>query len=302
MRRKLYAAGVFSAARIGAPVVVVGNITAGGGGKTPLVLALAEELRRRGWTPGIAARGYGGKFSGVLRVQTNTPWEQCGDEPLLLRRRLGMGGKGEVCVCKNRARAAAALAENGCDVVICDDGLQHYGLARDMEICAVNAEFGLGNGLLLPAGPLRESPRRLDKCAPAVCGKGAFWHPRAFAVEIKTDGFFSVSDWNSPVSAAEFAGKKAAALAGIAAPGRFFDSLRREGVFPAREYPLSDHKKMPKKQLSALPEDVVLTTEKDAVKYSGADRRLYFLRMSAVLPQTLTDAVCEKIGEAKKNL
>ncbi|MBE8158608.1 MAG: tetraacyldisaccharide 4'-kinase, partial [Betaproteobacteria bacterium] len=240
-RRKLYAAGVFAAARIGAPVVVAGNITAGGGGKTPLVAALVEELRRRGFYPGIAARGYGGKFSGVLEVNQNTPWTQCGDEPLLLFRRTGA----PVCVGKNRVLAARALAKNGCDVVVCDDGLQHYALARDMEICAVNAEFGLGNGMLLPAGPLREGAWRLDTCGiVAVCGAGGFSHPKAAAVKIKTDGFFSLQNWHAAKTAADFFGQKTAALAGIASPRRFFDSLRAAGIVAAAEYPLPDHKKM----------------------------------------------------------
>ena len=297
VRRKLYAAGVFPAAQIGAPVVVVGNITAGGGGKTPLVIALAAELRRRGFSPGIAARGYGGKFSGILHVNENTPWARCGDEPALIFRRTGA----PVCVCKDRTRAAQALVKNGCDVVICDDGLQHYGLLRAAEICAVNAKFGLGNGWLLPAGPLREGAWRLGNCdIVAVCGAGGFSHPRALAVGIKTDGFYSLQNWEAPKTAADFSGKKIAALAGIAAPRRFFDSLRAAGLSPELEYAPSDHKKMDDKKIAAIPADIILMTEKDAIKYSAADERLHFMRISAVLPPPLADRVCEKIGEAQK--
>lgn len=297
-RRKLYAAGVFSAANIGAPVVVVGNITAGGGGKTPLVIALAAELRRRGFSPGIAARGYGGKFSGVLHVNENTDWTRCGDEPALIFRRTGA----PVCVCKDRARAAQALAKNGCDVILCDDGMQHYGLVRTAEICAINAEFGLGNGWLLPAGPLREGAWRLDSCdAVAVCGEGAFSHPGAFLVALHADGFFSLANWHAPKTAAEFAGKKIAAVAGIAAPARFFGSLRAAGIVAAAEYPLRDHQKMAQKKMAALSADIILMTEKDAVKYSAADGRLHFMRMSAALPPLLADAICEKIRNAQTN-
>jgi glutamate--cysteine ligase len=158
VRRELYRCGVFSAERAGVPVIVVGNIVAGGGGKTPIVIALVQALQARGLIPGVAARGVGGNNEGVLMVEDDTDWRRCGDEPLLVRRRTGA----MVCVARRRINAVRQLSAAGCDVILCDDGLQHYALRRDMEICAVNGAFGLGNGWLLPAGPLRESCRRLD--------------------------------------------------------------------------------------------------------------------------------------------
>ena len=159
-RRGLYRIGALRSESVGAPVIVVGNIVAGGGGKTPLVIALASALQQRGFAPGIAARGVGGNSGGLLCVGEETSWRECGDEPLLIFRRT----HAPVCVCKERARAARALVEKGCNVILCDDGLQHYALRRDLEICAANANFGLGNGWQLPAGPLREGKNRIARC------------------------------------------------------------------------------------------------------------------------------------------
>ncbi|MGI9305928.1 MAG: tetraacyldisaccharide 4'-kinase [Gammaproteobacteria bacterium] len=291
-RRALYARGVLPSFRAGAPVAVVGNLTAGGGGKTPLVIALVLELQRRGFSPGVAARGFGGKFSGALMALHDTPWTQCGDEPLLIRRRTGA----PVCVCKNRAAAAQQLTAAGCDIIICDDGMQHYALSRDMEICAVNAQFGLGNGWLLPAGPLREGGGRLAQCAyVAVCGAGDFVYPGAQPVAIITEGFYSL-DGAARMAAEDFAGKKIAAIAGIAAPQRFFDSLRAAGIVPLEEYALRDHEKMDDKRLGEIAADIILLTEKDAVKYSAADSRLHYMRVEARLPAVLADAVCRLAG------
>lgn len=293
-------------------MVVVGNVVAGGGGKTPLIIALVQELQKRGFRPGVATRGFGGKFSGVLFVHSEMSWRRCGDEPLLIFRRTGA----PVCAAKNRAAAARALAQRGCDIVLCDDGLQHYALRRDLEICAANAEFGLGNGWFLPAGPLRESAARMQKCDwIVICGEGDSAHiandfanifpnesqnesannsAKTFAkiarAELRNDGFFA-ADLQTPKTAADFAGKRIVALAGIADPRRFFRSLRAAGIAPQAEYALPDHGRMNERRFAALPADVVFMTEKDAVKYA-ADSRVCCLRISAVLPPPLADAVC----------
>ncbi len=296
LRRVLYARGVLQSRAAGVPVVVVGNIVAGGGGKTPLVIALVQELQRRGFNPGVATRGTGGDFSGVLHIDDATSWRRCGDEPLLIFRRTGA----PVCAAKKRVLAARALAENGCDIVVCDDGLQHYALRRDLEICAVNAAFGLGNGWPLPAGPLREGARRMESCGWIVAsGAGGFAHPKAVCAKLRCDGFYALGDMRTAKTAADFAGKRIAALAGIAAPRRFFDSLRAEGIAAATAHPLPDHGRMDDRRLAALPADIVMMTEKDAVKYSPADPRLHCMRVSAVLPPPLADAACRLAAFAK---
>ncbi len=159
-RRGLYRLGVLPVGECGAPVVVVGNLTAGGGGKTPVVIALALELQKCGMNPGVVSRGYGGDLQGERLLFDDDDWRKTGDEPVLIRRKTGA----LVCVGKNRLAAARMLAAAGCDVVLSDDGLQHYRLARRLEICVMHSDYMLGNEMLLPAGPLRESKLRLRSC------------------------------------------------------------------------------------------------------------------------------------------
>lgn len=296
LRRILYARGILQSHSAGAPVIVVGNVVAGGGGKTPLVIALVQELQRRGFNPGVATRGTGGDFSGVLHINSATSWRQCGDEPLLIFRRTAA----PVCAAKKRILAARELVKFGCDVIVCDDGLQHYALRRELEVCAVNAGFGLGNGLPLPAGPLREGARRMESCDWIVaCGAGDFAHPKTVFAPLRVDGFYALGDIRTAKTAADFSGKRIAALAGIAAPRRFFDSLRAEGIAPDSAHPLPDHGRMDDRRLAAIPADIVLMTEKDAVKYPDSDPRLHCMRVSAVLPPQLAEAACRLAASAK---
>ena len=332
LRRGLYAVRILSAEKITVPVVVVGNIVVGGGGKTPLVIAIVAALQQRGWNPGIASRGVGGSGqeninrdgkekrdgeSMLLVVNPKTPWQQCGDEPLLIHRRTGAA----VCVCKNRARAARELQSLGCDIIICDDGLQHYALARDIEICAINASFGLGNGFLLPAGPLRESAKRLSHCnGIAICGA-----PRApelsavleqfnkknkegqdnlpvFDCAVQCDGFYSVNNFQNDskddsavkLSAADFADKSIAALAGIAEPARFFALLRDNGIVLQSEHSLPDHARMDDAALNSIPAECILMTEKDAVKYAPL-ANAYYARISLTAPPQMIDMILDGI-------
>lgn len=294
LRRRFYETGIFKSEAAAAPVLVVGNITAGGGGKTPLVISLTQALQQRGFVPGVAARGVGGDFSGVLTVDDNTPWQRCGDEPLLIYRRTGAA----VCVSQRRAAAAHMLVRHGCDVIVCDDGLQHYALRRDVEICAVAADLGLGNNWLLPAGPLRESARRLEQCDWILCGgDGDFYHPRALPVMSQNAGFFALGDIRTKLPASFFMGKKVALLAGIAVPQRFFAAVRAAAIVPHSEYPLPDHSRMSDRQLADINAEIILMSEKDAVKYDGADPRLYMLRTTAVLPPAMVAEVLQTVRE-----
>ncbi|HNP65164.1 MAG TPA: tetraacyldisaccharide 4'-kinase, partial [Woeseiaceae bacterium] len=159
IRSALYRYGALRTFKAPAPVIVVGNITAGGTGKTPTVLWLVQELGARGFKPGIVSRGYGGSKSGTsMRVDADSDPAVVGDEPVLLARR----AQCPVAVDADRVRAATMLVDDGVNVIVADDGLQHRRLARDYEICVVDGSRGLGNRRLLPAGPLRESARRLD--------------------------------------------------------------------------------------------------------------------------------------------
>src|SRR5262245_37729121 len=169
-RRAAYAAGIAPVERLPVPVVVVGNITAGGTGKTPVVLWLAQFLRGQGYVPGIVSRGYGGTRTAPGRVAPETDPLVAGDEPVLLARRSGC----EVWTGADRAAAARALlaAQPSCNVILSDDGLQHYGLARDVEICVMDGARGMGNGWMLPAGPLREPPSRLARVDAIVVNGG----------------------------------------------------------------------------------------------------------------------------------
>jgi tetraacyldisaccharide 4'-kinase len=260
LRRFLFRRGVRTATRLPVPVVVIGNITAGGSGKTPLVLWLVEEFRKLGRRPGVISRGYRGSFDGVRKVSRDGPVSVVGDEPLLIRRR----GDCPVFVGRDRVAAGRALlAEHPeCDIIICDDGLQHYPLARDAEIVVVDRR-GFGNGWPLPAGPLREPISRL-RGVDAVVANG--WSgDAAFRMTLAGDQFYPLSGESELCTAAEFTDLRLHAVAGIGEPQRFFDHLASLGLrFDA--HPLPDHHAYVPGDLD-FDGDAILTTEKDAVKF-----------------------------------
>ncbi len=256
-----------AAKRLPVPVIVVGNITAGGTGKTPLVIHLIGLLRARGLRPGVVSRGYGGRAPHYpLRVTATTDPRHSGDEPLLIARRGGV----PVAVAPDRVAAAKLLLdEGGIDVLIADDGLQHYGLARDAEICVVDGARGLGNGLLLPAGPLREPSARLDS-VDLVIVNGGSWRPAKPVSAPVADMRIGICDAVSlsnglrrPLS--RFADATVHAVAGIGNPERFFTALRQTGmgVVP---HPFPDHHRFFASDLNFTGGQPVLMTEKDAVK------------------------------------
>lgn len=289
----LYRFGVLPSKECGAPVVVVGNITAGGGGKTPIVIALAGELQKRHWRVGIVARGYGGNFGGERFVDENDDWREVGDEPLLVKRKTKL----PVCIGKNRARAAKMLADAGCTMIISDDGLQHYRMARRAEVCTMRGDYLFGNGWHLPAGPLREGKKRADACTiTAIVNVGggddnnanntappeALPDNAAFVV-LQPDYFYHTQNPDTRIPQQWFDGKKTAAFAGTANPDEFFDLLASGGIRPQTAIALPDHGEMPRQQLDTINDDIVLTTEKDALKYPHHER-LYCLALRAFLP------------------
>jgi tetraacyldisaccharide 4'-kinase len=284
LRRALYRAGILATIRLPVPVVVVGNITAGGAGKTPLTIWLAEELRRRGRQPGVISRGYGGSAEGVREVSQDDTPDVVGDEPLLIRRRAGC----PVFVGRDRAEAGKALLATHpeVDVLLCDDGLQHYRLGRDVEIAVVDRR-GLWNGWLQPAGPLREPPSRL-KSVDAVVANG--WSGlAAFQMVLVGDRFVPLTG-NASLDEA----MRLHAVAGIGEPQRFFDHLAALGLkFDAHPFP--DHHAYAAADLD-FAGDAILTTEKDAVKFGAlAKLPVWVLPVSATVTPDLAQFILEKI-------
>lgn len=271
--------------RLPVPVVVVGNLTAGGSGKTPLVIALVDALRARGFHPGVVSRGYGGRARGPLLVDDVCRPAEVGDEPCLIRRRTGVA----VVVGRDRVRAAQRLVERGVDVVLADDGLQNPALARDLEICVIDGQRRFGNGLLLPAGPLREPLRRLDAVPLRVCNGAA---AQAGEIAMRLAGEMAVALAGGATRPLEsFAGARVHAVAAIGNPQRFFDRLRAHGI-DVLAHAFADHHAFTAADLDFGDELPVLMTEKDAVKcLAFATPRFWCLPVRAELPPSFFDAV-----------
>lgn len=279
-RRALYAAGFFPVSRFNLPVIVVGNVVAGGAGKTPLVMALVIHFQAQGLKVGVVSRGYGRSGDETLEVTPETAAARSGDEPALIRRVTSA----PVFVARRRADAVRALlaAYPQTDLVVCDDGLQHAALHRAIDI-AVFDDRGLGNGWLLPAGPLREPWPRVGKQVDLVLHTGqrpafsGFTSTRQLADDaIAADG--------RRVPLASLAGQPLVAFAGIASPDSFFAMLRDRGLVLAETLAFADHDDFQNEQLFALlarPGLTVLCTEKDAIKLF-ADPRLRTLHLLAV--------------------
>ncbi|HRA78989.1 MAG TPA: tetraacyldisaccharide 4'-kinase [Burkholderiaceae bacterium] len=281
------------------PVVVVGNLVAGGAGKTPLVAAIATALLGKGLRPGIVASGYGAVRSDARLVRAGDDPAQAGDEPLLLAQTTGV----PVAAARRRAEAVALLgsAHPELDLVISDDGLQHAGLARSVELVVFD-ERGAGNGRLLPAGPLRAPLAQLASMDALVLNGDAaapIPHPRQYRFRVEPVRFVAVDASAAPVAAVDFAqrvgGRSLVAVAGTAAPQRFFDALRGLGLRP-RCIALGDHATLRPAALAALPEAFVVMTGKDAVKCAAwADDRCWALEVRAVPEPDFIDWLTETI-------
>ena len=261
VRRLLYLHGLRRSEALPVPLIVVGNITVGGAGKTPLVARLVDLLRDAGYQPGIISRGYGGQSAQwPQHVRANSDPQQVGDEPVLLARRC----RCPIVVGPDRVAAARALLDTyGCNVILSDDGLQHYRLRRDLEIAVVDGFRRLGNGACLPAGPLREPPSRL-RAVDFVVGNGAA-RGGEYLMCLRGDRAVNLTDPGISVSLAGFSQSTVHAVAGIGDPGRFFDQLRHARL-RILEHPFPDHHAFRPEDLQ-FPQDLpVLMTEKDAVK------------------------------------
>ena len=260
LRRQAFRTGLIRSHRFPVPVIVVGNITVGGTGKTPLVTWLAGYLKQQGWRPGIVSRGYGGKaVHWPQQVRADSDPGSVGDEAVMLAALTDC----PMCVGPDRAAAVRdLLAHADVDIVISDDGMQHYALARDLEIAVIDGERRLGNGFLLPAGPLREPKGRLKRAdLVLVNGRGA---EGEYSMKLFQPSVHSL-DENRSVEIGEFAGLAAHAIAGIVNPDRFFNLLDRHGI-EVRRHPFPDHHPFGAEDLSFDDGLPVLMTEKDAVK------------------------------------
>ncbi len=293
-RRAAYAAGWLKSVKVGVPVVVVGNVTVGGTGKTPTVIALVEALRTAGFVPGVVSRGYGAKIRRPRPVTPASSASEAGDEPLLIARRTGV----PVWVCPDRVAAAQALraAHRDVDVIVSDDGLQHYRLARDVELVVFDHRLG-GNGFLLPAGPLREplSRRRDATLINSPYERTLPPWPNTFALELTPGDAWHVDNPHLRRPLAQFAGVRVLAAAGIGAPERFFATLRAAGIKPDT-HALPDHYAFSRNPFVDAQADAILITEKDAVKLGAwHDARIWVVPVEAALDHRLIQSVVEKI-------
>lgn len=303
LRRTAWRRGWLTVQRVPVPVIVVGNLTVGGTGKTPVVRWLSALLCQAGYRPGIVSRGYGGQSPSQTHghthghnhektrlVQPGDRADEVGDEPLYLRRSADV----PVAVNPDRVAAARALVAQGVDVIIADDGLQHYRLGRDMEIAVIDGVRRFGNGRLLPAGPLREPPDRLRETdlvvvngGPAGPGERAFRLVPMAAVPMSGGARRDLS---------EFRGRRVYAIAGIGHPARFFAELASQGmdVIPV---PVADHERV---SPDRLPEDAaipVLMTEKDAVKYPDWERdNTWVVPVEVQMPEAVGAEVLHRLG------
>ncbi|MDO4429898.1 MAG: tetraacyldisaccharide 4'-kinase [Lonepinella koalarum] len=261
IRRGLFKYGILKSYRPPKPVVIVGNLSVGGNGKTPVVIWLVEKLAERGIKCGVISRGYGSKSETYpLLVTDKTDPIKGGDEPVLIAKRTQV----PVCISANRQQAIEHLLSHiNCDVIISDDGLQHYKLSRDIEIVVMDAERGLGNGLVLPAGPLRESEKRLTTVDFIIANGGENTYCHAIMNLIPSYAINLVTQERRPLS--EF--KQGSALAGIGNPQRFFNMLQGLGIELLDTYALQDHQAFTKELMTKFDQNQPhFMTEKDAVK------------------------------------
>lgn len=278
LRRFAYRMGWFRSERLAVPVILVGNLSVGGTGKTPLVLRLVEWLKARGWTPGIITRGYGGRASHwPQRVWPESDPDQLGDEPLLLARRSGCA----VVAGPDRVAAGRlAIQEGGCDILVSDDGLQHYRLARDLEIVLIDGTRGFGNGRCLPAGPLREPRGRLASVDLVLYKDGMGPGP---AMRLIPTEAVNLNHPERRRALAGFRGRPILAVAGIAHPERFFALLEAAGLVIER-CPFPDHHPYTQSDGARWRGRAVIMTEKDAVKCAAfAEEEHWYLPVEAVL-------------------
>lgn len=293
-RNGLYRIGFFRRHRVSVPVIVVGNLTVGGTGKTPLVIALVTQLKAQGERPGIISRGYGGRSKHYpLLVSSDTPANEVGDEPLIIAKHTGC----PVMVDPNRVRAAKTLlAQTDCTLIISDDGLQHKRLARDIEILLIDGQRRFGNARCLPAGPLREPIKRVEKVDFSVSSGEQY--PGASPMNFEYGSLTNLLDpskkfpeWGSS--------QPVFAITGIGNPERFFNALDNLG-FKILKQDLRDHHRFTPADFAFTESQPVIMTEKDAVKCQDfAQPNWWYLPLSAKLPTDFWEVFSRKLETIK---
>ncbi len=296
IRRWCYRLRLFKATRLPVPVIVVGNLTVGGNGKTPLVIWLAQFLREQGYTPCVISRGYGGTATQPQSVTSATDSSLVGDEAVLLARRL----RCPVWVGADRVAVARALlsVRPDCNIILSDDGMQHYRLQRDIEIAVVDGQRRFGNGLLLPAGPMREPRARLRCVDAVVVNVGQEYSTQQlqadeYAMQLAGSEFHSLQDPDTSAQASHFFGKKIHAVAAIGHPARFFNHLRSLGL-EVVEHAFPDHHPYQPQDLHFEDAEAILMSEKDAVKCTGFNiRSAWFLPVTGQLAVAFGDKILQ---------
>lgn len=300
LRRWAYQAGLLKSYKMPVPVIVVGNITVGGNGKTPVVMWLIEQLRNNGYQPAVISRGYGGSVKLPSSVNMNSKPSEVGDEPVLIANRCAC----PIFVGSDRVRVATALlsAHPECDIIISDDGLQHYALKRDFEIAVIQPEHTSDN--LLPAGPLREPLTRLNTVDAIVCNGGLSNSNQSqalqFEMQLIGEQFYNLLDSNLKASAADFKRKSIQAMAGIGKPARFFAHLNKLGLTFA-SVSFDDHHAFTAKDLANIDCDALIMTEKDAVKCKPfALAHHWVLPVQANIDAGFMPLILAKLAQAKE--
>ncbi len=296
VRRFAFKEGFFKSFALPVPVIVVGNINVGGSGKTPVVMWSVAQLAKNGYHPAVISRGYGGNVKVPTPVNASTPASLVGDEPVLIKNRCDC----PVWVGADRVEVANALlkAHPECNVIISDDGLQHYRLKRDVEIAVVDAEHHEKNARLLPAGQLREPLSRLKSVDAIVCN-GQKSDDSFYQMQLVGERFYNLANVETHAVAADFKRKAIKAIAGIGKPARFFEHLRQLGMtFVSVSF--DDHYAFSAEDLAKIDCDVLIMTEKDAVKCRPfAQPHHWVLPVEASIDAALLPLVLEKISLAK---
>lgn len=291
LRLRGYQRGLLRSQKLPVPVVVVGNITAGGTGKTPLVIALVAALAERGWTPGVVSRGYGGSQREPALLGDEIDASRFGDEPSLIRQ----SGGSFVAVGRDRPAAARLLVDAGADLVIADDGLQHYALQRDVEICVIDGQRRLGNGRMLPAGPLREPITRLLSVDWQVCN-GSDAQDDEVPMRLRGEQAISLHDGETRLLST-FAQQPVHAVAGIGNPHRFFSSLRQRGL-NVTAHPFPDHHAYESADLDFGDAQPILMTDKDAIKCTAiAPTNSWRVPVRGELPQEFVEQLDARLQQ-----
>ena len=289
---------IFPGKKFPVPIIIVGNITVGGTGKTPLVIYLAELLKNKGYNPGIISRGYGGKNKNhPLLVTPESRVEEVGDEALLIARRTQC----PIVIGPKKIAAARVLLANGnCNIVISDDGLQHYALSRDIEIAVVDVNLGFGNEFCLPAGPLREPVSRLQQVDFIVKNYNMHFSDDECGMILKPIGFYNLKNpavikTINEFNCLGFSRQTIHAVAGIGNPQRFFSTLRQLGLLNVIEHPFPDHYSFRAHDL-LFGGEIVIMTEKDAVKCDTiASENCWYLKIEAKLSDKFTTRVLDRL-------